>query len=119
MGNNIKKVVNKISALRYELVEYIEQMPDNPETKPVDGKPNMYHISQSVFRKHDNWSAQYHILDCQKEQLITLIQTTRVDKLEDKLREVVKNGRMPNYGKNKGLQLHPIAIEHIRKLLED
>jgi len=115
MGINIKQAVKQAQLIKQSIIDHFLDMPSNPDTQVLSGNPSCYTINFSKIG--DNWSTRYHSMESQARMLIDVVKKTRLEELEKRLRTIIASGGM-RYQK-RWEKIHPIAIAHTKKILED
>ena len=106
---NLKQDVIRVVAqgvkIKIKAVEILKSLPDNTEIQRL-GK-GCFTINSKKLR--DNWSPEFHDWQTQYKLLITIITTTHIELLANKLDEIIKQGsiKLPGYTQ----KLHPEVIK--------
>jgi hypothetical protein len=108
---NLRELPSQVQQIRDGLEALFKNLPSNPAADH-QGK-NFFRMKQSDM-VNGIISPDYYHFESQHEALRDLVQTFPLDKMEEKLLEVCKTGKITRSYSNKTL-LHPTVLEFIRK----
>ena len=119
MKNKTKTILEQISAFRDQLSAFVESLPDGNEGVTfLDKKKTCASVNFSTIMKSPglNLSASYYLNHTAKKELLRLIKTTPLERLNKVIEEIIQTGRIPNRGWP--VKANPEFIAKIKEMWE-
>ena len=107
--NSLNGLTAGVQVLRDEIEVLFKNPPSNPAASPV-GK-NAFRMKQSDM-VNGIIHPDYYDFSCQHKEFVDMIQTYPIEKLEEKLQEVLKKGKFNRKGYR--FPIHPTMLEFFR-----
>lgn len=116
-----KSVSDAILALTEKLAEKVEKLADEVEDLPQNEKitelsGNAFVVKFSDLRQ-DGWAPETHDFRIQYRELAKKIRSNQPSQALNVLRLAVIEGKFLAVGQTSWIRLHPVVVEHLRKLL--
>src|SRR4030042_1124622 len=107
---NIKSITKEIANIRESLIDFIKGLPEaNTGIKFI--APNCGIVSFSTIQKNDGiLNPAYYLNSTVKDELIKIIQTTKIEALENKIDNIILSEKIGIF------QLNPEFIEQLKQI---
>ena len=113
---NIKSIIEHISELREKMKSFIESLPEaHTGVNLLSKNPRCGTVSLSTISKNKGILApSYYLNTTAKEELIRILETTKIESLESRINQIIETGRLEVSGRK--IELNPEFIEELKNI---
>ncbi len=113
---DISRLAREATNAKRQIIRQILDLPDNPDIRRLSNDPASFEIMSSDMFKTGNWSPRYHDFISQYRLIAAVIDRTPIEKLLDKLNEIITKGVAATDGGT--MRLHPGVIENLKSIMD-
>jgi len=110
----INELISKIEAIKEQLYNKINELPDNDNIKRLEGKPNCFIINVSQLMGKP-FSVEYHDYKMQYKCIVEYLKNCNIENFESNLQQMINTGYLKQNGRS--TLLNPEVIRYLKTII--